>query len=175
MKAGKGTRGRPKGTGINDKELLLRIAAIIVDNPDIKRTTAIKRLGIENPSTVRRLRDKFQAEADKYIAEVKASRAPAQGGAETAKGRKPKAAPEPAAPAQQAAAAASAPQGAGDSIQIEALVTGLICQFLGVKPEAMPNHPILALVRQNVQLIETMLPIVRTQFQTVQRLAQQAA
>jgi hypothetical protein len=169
MKTGKGTRGRPKGTGINDKELLLRIASIIVDNPDIKRTTAIKRLGIENPSTVRRLRDKFQTDADKYIAEVKASRSTSSS---EGKGRRQKSAPPQAAPAPQAA---SAPQGAGDGIQIEALVTGLICQFLGVKPEQMPSHPILQLVREQMRIVEHVLPIVRTQFQTVQRLAQQAA
>jgi hypothetical protein len=53
-------RGRPKGTGVDDAGALLAIAEIMAANPGMKPTTAIKALGITNPSVVRRLRDKYQ-------------------------------------------------------------------------------------------------------------------
>jgi hypothetical protein len=53
-------RGRPKGTGLDDAGPLAAIADLIAANPGMKPTTAIKALGIRDPSTVRRLRDKFQ-------------------------------------------------------------------------------------------------------------------
>ncbi len=53
-------RGRPKGTGLDDAGPLAAIAELIGANPGMKPTTAIKALGISDPSTVRRLRDKYQ-------------------------------------------------------------------------------------------------------------------
>ena len=53
-------RGRPKGSGINDWERLLQIAALMEGNPELRATTAIKELGFDDPSTIRRLRDKFK-------------------------------------------------------------------------------------------------------------------
>jgi hypothetical protein len=53
-------RGRPKGTGVDDAGALMAIADIMAANPGMKTTTAIKALGISNPSVVRRLRDKYQ-------------------------------------------------------------------------------------------------------------------
>ncbi len=53
-------RGRPKGTGLDDAGPLAAIAELIAANPGMKPTTAIKALGITDPSTVRRLRDKYQ-------------------------------------------------------------------------------------------------------------------
>ncbi len=52
-------RGRPKGTGLDDAGPLAAIAELIAANPGMKPTTAIKALGITDPSTVRRLRDKY--------------------------------------------------------------------------------------------------------------------
>jgi hypothetical protein len=52
-------RGRPKGSGIDDQKLLRDIASLIAAKPDLKPTTAIKSLGVTDPSAVRRLRDKF--------------------------------------------------------------------------------------------------------------------
>lgn len=52
-------RGRPKGSGIDDQKYLSDIAAMIAAKPDLKPTTAIKALGITDPSAIRRLRDKF--------------------------------------------------------------------------------------------------------------------
>jgi hypothetical protein len=53
-------RGRPKGSGVDDAATLAAVAELIAANPGMKPTTAIKALGITNPSAVRRLRDKFQ-------------------------------------------------------------------------------------------------------------------
>ena len=66
-------RGRPKGTGINDHETLLRIAHLVAANPNMKRTTAIKQAGITNPSVIRRLRDKYQEQEHILLAQVAAT------------------------------------------------------------------------------------------------------
>lgn len=71
MQTSKRQRGRPKGTGINDRDTLMRIAEIVVANPALKPTTAIKQAGITNPSTIRRLRDKFAEHGDELIAQVR--------------------------------------------------------------------------------------------------------
>lgn len=52
-------RGRPKGSGIDDQKFLSDMAAMIAAKPDLKPTTAIKALGVTDPSAIRRLRDKF--------------------------------------------------------------------------------------------------------------------
>lgn len=52
-------RGRPKGSGIDDQKYLREIAELIAQKPELKPTTAIKALGITDPSAIRRLRDKF--------------------------------------------------------------------------------------------------------------------
>jgi hypothetical protein len=59
MNAAKAPRGRPKGSGINDQQRLVEIGRLMSANPRMKPTTAIKALGISDPSTIRRLRDKF--------------------------------------------------------------------------------------------------------------------
>lgn len=53
-------RGRPVGTGIDDRERLDAITALLAGNPSLKPTTAIKALGISDPSVIRRLRDKLK-------------------------------------------------------------------------------------------------------------------
>lgn len=55
-------RGRPKGTGIDDKDLLRQITGLMASDLSLKPTTAIKRCGIDNPSIVRRLREKLKVE-----------------------------------------------------------------------------------------------------------------
>ena len=57
-------RGRPKGSGLDDRALLRRIEALLDADPALKPTTAIKALGSSDPSTIRRLRDKLKAGAD---------------------------------------------------------------------------------------------------------------
>jgi hypothetical protein len=61
-------RGRPKGTGLDDAGPLAAIAELIAANPGMKPTTAIKALGFTDPSTVRRLRDKYQQRRAHYQA-----------------------------------------------------------------------------------------------------------
>lgn len=60
MSTKKVRRGRPKGTGIDDRAELIRIAVLIAADPNLKPTTAIRKLGITEPSVIRRLRDKFK-------------------------------------------------------------------------------------------------------------------
>jgi hypothetical protein len=60
--------GRPKGSGLDDRQQLESIAALLVANPKLKPTTAIRSLGVEDPSTVRRLRDKFRLEQSSLMA-----------------------------------------------------------------------------------------------------------
>lgn len=64
MSGRKAQRGRPKGTGLDDRARLEAIAALIAANPQLKPTTAIRSLGVTDPSTIRRLRDKFHAARD---------------------------------------------------------------------------------------------------------------
>lgn len=54
-------RGRPKGTGIDDSDRIARLAELIKVRPQLKPTTAIRAMGITDPSVIRRLRDKFSA------------------------------------------------------------------------------------------------------------------
>jgi len=60
----KRSRGRPKGSGIDDHERLLEIGRLIECTPGLKPTTAIRQLGYADPSTIRRLRDKYNAKRD---------------------------------------------------------------------------------------------------------------
>lgn len=55
-------RGRPKGTGLDDTATLVAIAQLRSHDPDLKPTTAIRKLGITDPSVVRRLRDKLKSD-----------------------------------------------------------------------------------------------------------------
>ena len=55
----KTARGRPKGTGRDDRGLLQSLIQLVDANPDLKPTTAIKSMGVTDPSAIRRLRDKY--------------------------------------------------------------------------------------------------------------------
>lgn len=55
-------RGRPRGSGLDDRAQLRRIAQLLEADPNLKPTTAIKAIGVSDPSTIRRLRDKLKAE-----------------------------------------------------------------------------------------------------------------
>jgi hypothetical protein len=72
MTPAKTSRGRPKGTGLNDTAHLRAIAGLLAAQPDLKPTTAIKKLGIDDPSVIRRLRDKYHASETELIGELKA-------------------------------------------------------------------------------------------------------
>lgn len=60
MSAVKAKRGRPAGSGINDRIWLREVGRLIRMKPAIKPTTAIKALGVTDPSTIRRLREKHK-------------------------------------------------------------------------------------------------------------------
>jgi hypothetical protein len=61
MASASARQGLPKGSGIDDSQQLARIAALLAADPKLKPTTAIRSLGIEDPSLIRRLRDKYRA------------------------------------------------------------------------------------------------------------------
>ena len=63
--------GRPKGSSLDDSQQLQSIAALLAADPKLKPTTAIKALGVADPSTVRRLRDKFRAEQASLMAQAR--------------------------------------------------------------------------------------------------------
>lgn len=54
-------RGRPRGSGLDDRVQLRRIAELIEADPSLKPTTAIRAIGVSDPSTIRRLRDKLKS------------------------------------------------------------------------------------------------------------------
>ena len=70
MSEDKRSRGRPKGSGINDHATLLKIGQLIQAAPGLKPTTAIRQLGYSDPSTIRRLRDKYKAERHEIHGEL---------------------------------------------------------------------------------------------------------
>ena len=206
--AGERKRGRPKGTGINDHEMLLKIAHILIADPGKKRTTAIKEIGISKPSVVRRLRDKYQEQEEILLAEVhsstrlprKAAPAVAQvapaaaqplnGQAamfgkkgKTASGQtaSPAAAPvashlaaqvkeEPITAGSKTAAAAGANPAIDplaalfEGLSIESLVSQFIGHVLGLDANEIKNSPIPALIRQQAQLADLVLPLLASQF-----------
>ena len=93
MTASNARRGRPKGSGINDQQRLDEIARLIGSNPRMKPTTAIKAIGITDPSAIRRLRDKFNLDhGDSYSTSRTVSRG--TGSSATARAA-PLSAPEP--------------------------------------------------------------------------------
>jgi hypothetical protein len=70
MSGTKRRRGRPKGSGIDDSGTLLEIGRLVEATPSLRPTTAIRKLGISDPSTIRRLRDKYNAAKDTIHAEL---------------------------------------------------------------------------------------------------------
>jgi hypothetical protein len=62
-------KGRPKGSGIDDSAELAQVRALLAAEPKLRPTTAIKRLGVTDPSIVRRLRNKL-GEGDAPMAVV---------------------------------------------------------------------------------------------------------
>ncbi len=65
--------GRPKGSGVDDSRQLQSLAALLAANPALKPTTAIRFLGIEDPSVIRRLRDKFRVDQARLLADARRS------------------------------------------------------------------------------------------------------
>ena len=65
--------GRPRGTGLDDSHQLESIAALLAANPGLKPTTAIRSLGVDDPSVIRRLRDKFRMDQARLLANARRS------------------------------------------------------------------------------------------------------
>lgn len=65
--------GRPRGTGLDDSAQLESLAALLAANPALKPTTAIRSLGVEDPSAIRRLRDKFRMDQTRLMAKARHS------------------------------------------------------------------------------------------------------
>jgi len=79
-------QGRPKGSGIDDSQQLARIAALLAADPKLKPTTAIRSLGIEDPSIIRRLRDKYRAKQNTLQANAQQQATPKAKPTEAANG-----------------------------------------------------------------------------------------
>ena len=65
--------GRPEGTGVDDSRQLESLAVLLAANPALKPTTAIRSLGVEDPSAIRRLRDKFRMDQARLMADARRS------------------------------------------------------------------------------------------------------
>ena len=76
MSEGKSRRGRPIGTGIDDRPRLQSIAELIAAHPGLAPTTAIKSLGVSDPSVIRRLRDKFNLMREELMRDLAAAEPP---------------------------------------------------------------------------------------------------
>src|SRR3546814_6510390 len=71
-------RGRPVGTGLDDGPTLNKMADIMVANPAMRPTTAMRRaIDKPGPSVVRRLQVKWKAGSAEYLAAARARRAAA--------------------------------------------------------------------------------------------------
>lgn len=71
-------RGRPVGTGLDDGPTLNKMADIMVANPAMRPTTAMRRaIDKPGPSLVRRLQVKWKAGSAEYLAAAHARRAAA--------------------------------------------------------------------------------------------------
>ena len=76
MNSNKRSRGRPIGTGLDDGPTLTKVADMMVANPLLRPTTAIRRaLAKPEPSNIRRLQVKWKAGKAGYIADAQARRA----------------------------------------------------------------------------------------------------
>ena len=69
-------RGLPKGSGIYDRAKLMQLACRLRDDPGLKPTTAIRAMGIKDPSAIRRLRDKFHVCRSELMSDLEPQRPP---------------------------------------------------------------------------------------------------
>lgn len=101
-------RGRPKGTGVDDKARLEAVTKLLRANPAMRPTTAIKAIGVEDPSAIRRLRDKYSARQQETAVTPTRQQAVALGAIKDPK-RTAKPAVKPRAHAKKAAPPLSVP------------------------------------------------------------------
>jgi hypothetical protein len=128
-------RGRPKGTGINDTELLHRLKAALAADPELRPTTAIRAAGVNDPSAIRRLRDKLTAEPAPTARANKSSSdrpaLPLEAGSPAIKTARPR----PAAKRR----AEAPPRAAGDRVEAQTLASYLAA--VGGSPVAAHATP----------------------------------
>lgn len=121
MPSAKPPRGRPKGTGLDDRALLQSVIRLVEANPQIKPTTAIRSVGVTDPSAIRRLRDKYHLTKDQSAASsisrpaaravaLKSASEPVRSIAVTAKAVERRRAPEATQPAVETAPLAAPAQ-----------------------------------------------------------------
>jgi hypothetical protein len=68
-------RGRPTGTEINDKPLIMKVAGMLIDNPNLKPTTAFKRAYERwEPRDIRRFQIKWKRDGAQALALIRALR-----------------------------------------------------------------------------------------------------
>jgi hypothetical protein len=68
-------RGRPPGTGTPDQPALAKVAELLLDDPSLRPTTAIKRvIGTKNESNIRRLQVKWKAGGQVLLAQARERR-----------------------------------------------------------------------------------------------------
>jgi hypothetical protein len=139
-------RGRPKGTGKDDSAALNRIADLLVGNPSLKPTTAIRRIGVHNESDTRRLQVKWKASGAALLAAARVRK-------DEAKEARP-----PAAPPSDMFAAISAI--AARTEEIRRALEGPAAEFL----------------RQQKMIEDTLGPVheLMQQFEAQQRMIRQA-
>jgi hypothetical protein len=119
-------RGRPKGTGIDDAATLAAIADLMAADPDLKPTTAIKKVGVTDPSIVRRLREKLKAPGDAAIPSV-------------AKVTRPTPQPRPSKPAIAPAAKTKPHATTPQAIALAAALADAVAQRASKPPAAKPD------------------------------------
>jgi len=73
-------RGRPRGSGLDDRLHLRRVVDLLDADPSLKPTTAIKAIGVTDPSIIRRLRDKLRTNGHEAMVRSQAHGAGGQHG-----------------------------------------------------------------------------------------------
>lgn len=64
---GKRPRGRPKGSGKDDRPTLEKVADMLVESSDLTPSAAMRRCGATDPSHLRRLQVKWKASGASYL------------------------------------------------------------------------------------------------------------
>jgi hypothetical protein len=183
MTAAKAHRGRPKGSGIDDQIKLVEIARIISRDPRLKPTTAIKAIGVTDPSTIRRLRDKFNSKQSELMARAAArpsatvtpmpvAAQPAVHRASPLKIAEPTRRADPLPPFEMGhglAALLPAKAGKSENMPMAALLfgfglnaaTAIFEQQMMLAQSLMKIPPVRDLVRNQIALTEFMLSVAR--------------
>ncbi len=131
------SRGRPKGTGRDDSAILQSLQHLVKGNPALKPTTAIKSMGVTDPSAIRRLRDKFNLIQATHPAPVASSAAARRDqAARTARAVALKSVPEPVRSAPVSSAKPAPVALAGVSHSTTNMTSNLALQAATLRPQA---------------------------------------